>query len=443
MIGQDSFLKHRRIFIWLILFLTFITLGFWYYKSGGLNVVSGPERHRQFVGDNPSSCSQYIESVLISYSCFGPLAEADIHLPATSNLPSYTIKKSIVVNTGYIQGFAYSNGQHIVLLRHPPFGEENAYYSIAAVGGALSIKSSAVLEELDASKNYFIKSYKNGLLIYSADLSQAYYNNVPGPEVTAEKQVINYPNLSSGLEKLILDSPSDKSLGPVSFETSNGENYLRLYSSSNKKASEIIISSSGKNRQIQFKEPISKALACGSNKMCLLSEKRMKVYDIGSDKPKYLFGVNNAIDMIPTDKSFVVVNSKGVLKIDINNRNGIYEYTFGKNYRFAAIQAASQGYVLTLTNNKEKRVALYINEAEDDKDEIDKKIAELQKMPQIKTARPSGKHIYISPDLGDFRVINGEGGYDPKVKESVLAKINKEIDKLKIDRKDYEIHFTL
>lgn len=442
---MNGLLNKRRVVIILSALALLLIFNWWWHWSHGLRIIHKPESYRQFVGDNPDSCTQYINSVLISYPCLGLFTEANIHLPATASLPSYTIKRSVATNNGYIQDFAYSKGQHVVLLRHPPLGEDPPYYSISSIRSNLSARSGVLLKDLDASKAYFVKPYNGGLIIYDAGLSQAFYNELadPRPEDFLS-QDFNYPELSPSLQKITLPSPSDKEFAPVFLEVSGRDIFSTLYVSSNKKASEVIVNSSGKTKSLKFKEIISKALLCGEDRLCLISQKGMKAYDISGDKPRYLFTIGNVMDMMRSGQDLLVVNKKGVLNLNTKTRKGFYEYTFG-DYSFSSIQTAPGGYVLSLTNNKQKKVALYINQADSDKHAIDKKIAVLQKLPEIKTISANKQYIYISPDLGTLRRVDStsEYGYDQKVREANLAKINREIDKLRIDRKEYSIIFTL
>lgn len=419
----------------------FLMVVIWLLLRGGvIDISPGSEKYRYFVGDNPDSCIQYIDTMLVSYPCFGLISDANTHLPASASLPTYTIKKEIVTSDGYIQGFAYSKYQNIVLLRHPAAGELPAYYSITSLQGDLSSRSGAVLTSLDATKAYFIKAYGEGLVVYSSDLSQAYYNKVAPPGDPSQQQLAFYPGLSSELEKISLAKPNDKNLQPISLDVSDKDTVLTLHASSEKKTSEIIINSPGGSKNIKLKETVSKALLCGGNRLCVIGQKGMGVYDISSGKPRHLFGLAEAADIMQSKHGFLVVNKKGVLNLNTETHQGFYEYTFG-SYAFNAIQLAPDGYILSLTDNKQRRVALYVKQADADNDAIDRKIADLQKLTEIKRLSIYDKYIFISPDLGSlvYDSTSENYTYNPLTKKKVNTKINQEIDRLGIDRKVYSI----
>ena len=78
----------------------------------------------------------------------------------------------------------------------------------------------------------------------------------------------------------------------------------------------------------------------------------------------------------------VIARGKDVVSLDVDKRTGLIDYSYG-DYEFNGLRKDGFGYLLSLTNNKGRKVALYINQSASDTNKIDKKIAELQKIPEV------------------------------------------------------------
>jgi len=126
--------------------------------------------------------------------------------------------------------------------------------------------------------------------------------------------------------------------------------------------------------------------------------------------------------------------------LDVDSLAGHYEYLFG-NYGFNGLQTVESGYILKLFTNKDRSVAVLVEQGAIDSDSIDKKIADLQKLQEVTFVSIYDKFIYISAKLGSPVYSSELRSYidNPETKKVVAEKINKEIDRLGIDRKVYTI----
>ena len=136
----------------------------------------------------------------------------------------------------------------------------------------------------------------------------------------------------------------------------------------------------------------------------------------------------------------MVVNSKGVLNFDPVKREGFYELATG-GYSFDSLTPGSNSFVIGLTNNAKRKIALRVDQTKQNTDSIDKKVSELQRMAEVLFVSTYGNYIYVSANLGDlvYDPATGSYVYSQEVKKVVEAKINAEIDRLGIDRKIYTI----
>ncbi len=341
------------------------------------------QKSRVFIGNNPESCTQYIDGVLISYACQDYYSNIKIHVPANASTPTYTMGSPGSGIGGFVQGFASVNGKSIALIQDQGQDVE-PFYAVAQVNNDLSTSKFVILPGIDPKKSYFIKNYKAGFLIYDSNLRNAYY----------------YPSLESSPQTIALGTQGNTSLNPSSLSVGRDDSIIALYSSDNdlgSKAgqSEVIVYNNAGKKDFRLHGGYSSAYQCNVNRLCLVGSNTLDVYDTGGGAASKLFSIDNVVAAINTNKGLLVVNKTGIINLDSNNASGFYEYTFG-DYKFNSIQPANEGYILALTNNKSRRIALYINENNPDKDSIDQKIESLQKIPEVNNISIYDKYIYIT-----------------------------------------------
>lgn len=392
-----------------------------------------PEKSRQFIGNNPQPCTFFNGTVLYSYACGAELSRVVKHEPATYSLPTYTSNLPDTLNA-IILGTASTNAGSVVLLKEQSISTS---FSVATLGSGFSLTNKKELPELDRLASYSIQPYSDGFIIYDSSFSKMLY----------------YSSISSSPRPISISKPDDNSQKPA-FLTTAGDNILAVFSTSpqgqdtaieastNKIKNTLVVYSQGQSRKYIFdKQQYSDASTCGQDKLCLISGKQLSVYDgINSSSPKFLYKVNGVNSIFSTKTSLVLARDNETLQLDIDRQTGSREYSFG-DYRLCGIQNDVGAYILCLINNKNNKVALRIDEATNDSNDIDKKIAELQKTSEVKNISIYKNYIYISPNLGPLKydsVIKGYV-YDPETKKRVNAAIDQKVLELKIDTNVYHI----
>ena len=386
-----------------------------------------PERERKFVGDNPGSCLNYVASMLVSYECGSYLSNINTHVPATTGLPTYTVKGLGVNPNGRVEGIVSMSGGSLVFydLENPEDYIVGHWVSRLDNQFNPVPQSAKRLADLDPGKSYTITPHQNGFIAYDASYSQVFY----------------YTSIESEPAKIALAQPKEKNVSPVSFSAA-GDKYLSFYSTggSDDKKSEAVITSGGASQNFVFDANYYSAKLCGTNKICLVGDTAMEIYGLDAKKPKLEARINGVTLVENSPSGLLVADKTGVLNFDVDSLAGHYEYLFG-NYGFNGLQTVESGYILKLFTNKDRSVAVLVEQGAIDSDSIDKKIADLQKLQEVTFVSIYDKFIYISAKLGSPVYSSELRSYidNPETKEVVAEKINKEIDKLGIDRKVYTI----
>lgn len=375
-----------------------------------------PEKSRQFVGNNPSPCMYFNGKVLVSYNCFDRYNNVGTHVPATAKSPTY-ISKNTAGLTSYTEGiFKVSSGQSYVVLQSPYNSENGAHHYIYDLGKNLKIANGTEIRGLDPQKTYSFAPYKSGFLAYNASDNQYFY----------------FASKSSSPSQLSIDKAKDNQLvaGTVDFK---GDTLLVPYSNTYGDGGskphpdqklEVVVVQPNQAVHYSFGQGYSTAKLCGTQKICLLGQGRLGVFAIDGKQPKFLYAMNDVKDIQNGTDGLYVVRDHDILLMDIDKQQGYIVYSLG-DYEYVGLQPQSKGAILTVTNNKEKKVALLLNPSVNNTDSIDKTVAKLLKRDEITDVSAYGKYLYISPYYG-FVIYNrstDDFGYNPKVVKSVDKKL--------------------
>jgi hypothetical protein len=393
------------------------------------------EKDRQFVGNNPSPCVFYTDT-LYSYDCNGSFNEITRHVPATGDTPTYTDTVS-TGQGGDIEGIVNTKSGRVALISYAEADDpQNAH--VAYQLNNFTPVSSTPLKGLSADKTYLIKPYLQGFIAYADDYSEIYY----------------YQSISSAPQPLTVPKPQNKGLRPYALDVSD-KSLLVAYSdikeedvsddvdSTLKKSTTTFVVSDGtasKEQKVDYTSQQTKL--CGQN-ICALSQGTLHVID--RDKSKELFKLEDVEYIENAGNSFIAARKHEVINLDTAKKGGFIEVSLG-DYKNCGISPDSDNsYILCLINNKNKKVALKVDQNTHNKDSIDKKVAQLQKQKFVTDVSINGRYIFISPNAGEptyQEQIKGYG-YDPATVKSVTDEINSEIAKLGIDTNNYTISQTI
>jgi hypothetical protein len=393
------------------------------------------EKDRQFVGNNPSPCVFYADT-LYSYDCNGSFNEITRHVPATGDTPTYTD----AVNTGQggdIEGIINTKGGRVALISYVEADDpQNAH--VAYQLNNFTPANSAPLKDLSPDKAYLIKPYLQGFIAYADDYTEIYY----------------YQSISSAPQQLTVPKPQNKSLRPYALDV-NDKSLLVAYSDIkaedvsdevdsklDKSTTTFVVwdGTSSKEQKVDYTSQQTKL--CGQN-ICALSQGTLHVLERG--RAKDLFKLEDVDYIENAGNSFIVARNHEVINLDTTKKGGFIEVSLG-DYKNCGISPDKQtSYILCLINNKNKKVALRVDQNAPNKGSIDKKVAQLQKQKFVTDVSINGRYIFISPNVGEptYQEQTKSYDYDPATVKSVTDKINSEIAKLGIDTNNYTISQTI
>lgn len=412
-------------------------------KVGGFlssNAVSAelvPEKHRKFVGNNPGPCMHFSGQELISFGCKDVYKNAQLHVPASSDRPTYTQQGTTIVE-GIIEGIITTNEGSIAVIKAPAGDEDQgAPHTAYILKGGLQLSTGTPLLDLDKNKLYSVRSYKEGFIVHD----------------TTYEQILYYSSAKAKPEKIIITQPRDKKFRIYSLKI-QGESIIAAYTTGvvgdtvdihdtnivKKSKTEIIIHQNNTSKSYTFNTQYGFVSLCGTNKLCMLTGKRLEVYDINDKKQKHLFTVGGVESVENIKNSLVITRENELLGLDVDTQKGSIQYRLS-GYESCGLQKTGNSYTLCLANTKNKKVALQINPDQSNTDSIDKKISELLKLPEVTDVSIYDKFIFISPNLGPliYDKPTKTYNYDPQTRKTVNEKINQEINKLGIDTNTYKI----
>lgn len=414
-----------------------------FFSSTTLNAKLEREKSRQFVGDNPGSCVYFLNLTLLSHPCGGRLNKLDIHMPANASQPTHTKKQGGVVE-GYVEGLVTIKDGTYVVVKAPEAGEDqgspHTAYLIDSTG-RISLGTS--LKGLNPNNVYQALSYNNGALLYNLAESQLFYYSSFGAEPTP----------------VSIDKPLNDSLKPFGLSTL-GETIVVSYSegsviennrfgtSEEREASgvaEVIIYQNNTSKHFSLSKLPLNIRLCGDEQLCVLQQNgNLEVFATDGDKLKKLSMITDVTKIENVQNGLLIVRTAGVFFFDPIKNEGYLSYALS-DYEYCGIKTAASGYILCVTNSKNVSSTLYVNLAQPGTDAIDKKVAELAKLKDIKSVSAYGAFIFISPELGDLVYNSTTKGfqYDPIIRSTVANKINQEVDRLQIDRNVYRVINTL
>lgn len=397
------------------------------------------ERDRSFVGDNPSPCMEIKNNLLVSFACNGPFNALQSHEPATATHPTYT-RLSKSPYTGYIEGVLSTKEGTVVVLNNVGEMEDQGEPHVAYIlGNDLTLSDGIGLKGLDEETVYAFYAHKDGFVAYDERQNDFLYFNSRQAQPTTIKTKTPQNN------KMNLSSVSVQPNSIITIYSTEGDATDELESGHSINAdSEIIVSNAQEDRSFAFEKHYISAHLCGTQKLCLLQNDGLDVFDVSANKPKLLYTVSGVEKVEPANEDLIVVRNSSIVRLDIDNKQGRQEYTFG-GYQYCGLRLAPEGYVLCLVNNRNRKVALRIYSQREVADPIDKKIARLLESEAIDLVSIYGNIIYISPKYGTYTVDSASDTiqYDPETKKNADNAIAKAIQDSSINRTKYQIINTL
>jgi len=392
-----------------------------------------PQPARRFVGYNPEGCMYYLDTILYSYNCIGATSRTT-HVPATATTPTYNLK-DIGGSFGSVEGIVNTSGGLVAL-----FQSNSTPHIAYLLTDTVKASQGVALKDLDPNKVYKLASYQKGFIVYDSTFRDIRY----------------YESVHATPQAISITRPTDKSQQPQFLSTSN-DSIAAAYSDKanfqensdptaiGKVKDDVFLYKDGKTKEFTFDAQYSAVTPCGLDKLCLVEavSKHLSVYDV-SIKLKLIYAVDGVNGVQEAGQNLLAVRQNDILNLDVNSNGGSVAYTFD-SYRYCGLQNDGDNYLLCVTDSNAKNIVLHLTPLVADTDAIDKKVAELQKMPEVTTVSAYGSYIFISPAAGSlvYDQATSSFGYNPAIVKAANAKIDAKITSLGIDRSKYTIIYTI
>jgi hypothetical protein len=420
-------------------FATVKSSGFFTTKK--VSATLAPEKGRRFIGDNPSPCMYLLKDVLVSYECFNTsLNSISRHVPATANQPTYAAKNTSPLE-GTIEGLLPTKQGDTVILKAPEIDEDQgAPHTAFTLDSNLNVQPGKALADLTDSQTYTIHPYKDGFLAINNEFVQAQYFADPAnkPEVVP----VEAPE-DEKQEPYTADARGSRMLIAYANETQADRQNPDAEKITRKIDGTLVIRDGSETRKYPVSTKYAAVKLCGDKYLCALSDRAVEVFDVSGKKLKSLYRVQEVSEMLTTTDQLVVVRSGEVMGLDVATGTGTVQYHV-ENYTTCGIKPTGPSYTLCLINQKDKKVALYIDQ-QTESDQIDQKVAQLLKAPEVRSLSIYGKFISVSPEVGSLTFIpsRGEFGYDPKRVTTANKAITEAVTKAGIDPATYQVKSTI
>lgn len=395
----------------------------------------GTEKTRQFVGNNPSPCMNYISSILISYNCDGPsFDQTQIHAPATPSQPTYNVTNSdapdyIIESLQPID----SIGKSVALVKLPDTGDGviNAHY-LYEVTSPTSLNKITGLPKLDDESDYSMKPFGSGLIIFSTDFRDVWKFDFKNNSLTelqkpdTIKEFLPSSLSSYGSTYVIMYEKRSADNQPDPHERNATDSKFAIYKGGKK----TIVSKGG-----QF----SSVLLCGDDLLCLTDETGMATYKISGSKLKRQFFISDVRESSIIHGKLVIVKGNMIISLDTEKKQGSADIVLD-NQNTCGFGDALEGYIICVIHNSSK-IALYINPLEGATSAIDKKVFEIEKIKDVRSVSAYKNLVYIAPNYGEPEYDANLNNYI--ISDSVITRINSQInqsvERIGIDRTKYQV----
>lgn len=404
------------------------------------------EAGRRFVGDNPGPCMNYIGDRLYSGECNDSIEDLKEHLPATAKSPTYVNEVRTNDMFGISRGIVTTKAgtTWALLLQENEEGPPSHY--LLQIRPDLSVESRRKVAVPDSNTPYTMRPYKDGVVIYNYSYGHVQYIsafNAPGVNIELEpaKTEDLVPLRATISQEAITMVYSEEGVGDSLLDAdARNRDEITQTSRPTPGKTEVVVYKDTSQRHFTFDTIYSAAMACGTNKLCLVHEPGLDVYDVSGDEPEYRFGVPGISAIEESGDTVLAFNDNEIISLDIDSEEGFSEYNL-LGYRFCGYQPSPSGYVLCLVSDKGNKTALLIDSQTKDSEAIDKKILELEQVSVLTKVSINGRFIHIAPDYGRlvYNPTTNTNGNDPRKVESVNKSIDAAIAKIGIDREAYTI----
>lgn len=401
-----------------------------FFRTTTKTIPIDQEKVRQFVGQNPFSCMNYVDSVLLSYNCNGRVNDIQVHVPATATSPSYTQKISSIFD-GYIQGSFENQGTTYVVVSIPPGTEGlGPPFGLYKINGT-SVEFQHSLSGLTQGELYAIKPFKDGFVAISRKTGSTSY--FPITSKTAEAIDMSFDNSDLSLVA------ANTSGNTIMAEYSNDIGDSTDQKSKNQKTKTVlVVNTDGQKATYEFPTIFSSFVMCGDNLLCAAGEPdTLFVYQLGGKKPELQYTISGTQAVANVGTSTIVVRSSDVLRLDASSATATIPYSFG-DYSYCGIAPLADSFLLCIRSDKGTN-ALLIGSA-DTEYKIDQQVSKLEQSSDVKNLGAYGSYVFITPNLGPlvYNERTKSFGYSDAAKEAVGKRLIQQVNDLGLKEAGYQ-----
>lgn len=406
-----------------------------FLKTAKVTAQLKPEKSREYVGNNPSSCVYYFESVLFSIACGDKINKLKQHVPASESTPTLVRKISTPL-LGTIEGEITNPKTNYLLIKAPSGGEDQgAPHTIYPINSSGVLGVGKPLTQLDASQLYSIESTTTGFLVYSKKNGSVFWfskNN----EFLKQQQV---PATQDG-KKLLKVLPAKNGL--VSFYSNNvvaevdfssGQSESHFYTQSTEKGITIVTA----NKTHTLNLDSNSVGLCSEDIACGLNNQNLELYDLSSGKKIKQF--NNVLSYQILNDELLVIKDRYILGYDLSASTGYLSFTSPLSLSICGTKTVSLSYYLLCLINKDgNKETLLINTSKNDTTAIEKRIENIKSNPNIEAVSAYKNFVFITPVIGQLTLQPGVGyTYTKKQLQQAASNFEKAVSDSGIQDKDY------
>lgn len=418
-----------------------ISVGGW-LKTSSVDLSLEPEKAREFVGDEPGFCMNYSQDFLYSFDCSEP-GGLKAHQPAKADTPTSVVSEAEPPYLN-LRDIITVQGKPRAFVVDPDGHSGDSGVEMYNIDQSLSLDGRLDLQGVGSTTNPRAMAYKDGYVVYSKDFSVIKFFDPTDEDGSDIGQIKPAPEYVNPVELSIFNDE----FGGLFNGSNEGEDIGSSGNTNDKQEvskgeSQFVFLKS--KQTIKLKKTYTSGVICGENRLCLIGNHVLDIYEVRGNKAKLIVSFPGAEKVAANNGKISLITDKGLVVLDQTSLNGSLYYSFAEGAGYCGFTSAGDKYVVCATNEKAGTSALLVDPSRVNDDSIDKKIAKLISDESIKDISIYKKFIFISPSLNEFvydPVLNIQTYNPEKLKEST-NKINSLISSSGIDRNKYSISNVL
>lgn len=415
----------------------------------------------KFVGYGPESCADYNEVVAVSWACQGDAGTFAVHKPPVGSqatfkdINPYTLsgKPKVIENeadqyldteeteetppdelSGEIEGIFKSGGKNVVLLR------EVSHYSppqhvIYNLDDQYRPKKKQKINGLDGNKLYTVSEIDGGFVVSNiADQIILRYSSLDSDPV----QISISDYLEDGLELRGVKTYKDKVIVSLTDYVIDVETEA-LKGVKNK----YLVVGPESQYTIELNDlPVYQFDMCGDRYLCVVDDGDLLVYKINDkNEPKYSYKILDVKGVEAVGESIIVAKDNGSIALDVDGKNGYYNYISDKLTSCGILDKNKDGYIVCVNDQDRRRALLDINLDDNEGAHMNDVVKYVEDLGYVKIVSSYGDSVIVSLDLGEVvrDEDTGEFGYDKSRVKSLSDQLDQAMnyapdkDKIKLE----------